>query len=338
VKARNRDKDLSTDECKALIRAHFAAGMEVLEFTGGEPTIRRDLFELVRFAKETGFVTVSVITNGLRLAEPAYARELVTAGVSDFLFSIHGSTPEKHDAVTNVPGSHALLLRAIANVQGLAAKVRCNSVITGANQDDIYARAELLSGMGIRTLNFIMFNPIEQALESDERNFLRYSGAAAALKKAIDDFGPSFAKFTVRYMPFCLMRGYEAHIQNVPQVQYDHDEWDYYLRSYIREPLWKWLGGLAVGSVTLPHKGAWLRRGWDHFRHAAILQAHTVLHKSRPAQCRGCAYGFICGGVWKEYARRYGGGELRAEEGPELSDPWHFMTPAQRGCAERPAE
>lgn len=331
VKARSRDKDLTTEECKTLIRRHYARGLRVLEFTGGEPTIRRDLFELARYARETGFPRVSVITNGLRLADGAYARDLVAAGVEDFLFSVHGSTAALHDAVTNVRGSFTLLMKAIRNVQALGVKVRCNSVITGANLPDVYDRARLFRDLGLKTVNFILFNPIEQQAEdADERNFLHYADAATELKRAIADFGPAFDKFTVRYLPLCLLPGLEGHVQNVPQVQYDHDEWDYYYRSYVREPLWKWLGGLLAGALTLPRKGLWLAYGWDHFRHAAILQAHSLLHKRKFPKCRRCAYEHICGGVWKAYARRFGDGELAPAPGPAITEPWHFMSAAQR--------
>lgn len=331
VKARNRDKDLSTQECKRLIRYYRRRNMEVLEFTGGEPTIRPDLFELAAYAKKIGFPGVSIITNGIRLADIDYARQLLDSGVTDYLFSLHGSGPNTHDLVTSVPGSFARLLEAITNLLKLKAKVRCNSVITGSTLHDIYSRAKLFSDLGVKTVNFIMFNPIEQAACCAEENFFRYSDAAVHLKAVIDDFGANFQKLTIRYIPLCIMPGYENYIQNVQQVHYDHDEWDYYLRSYIREPHWKWLGGVLFGLLLLPGKGEWLKLGFNQARHAAILEAHTWLHKCKFRQCMACSYGFICGGVWKAYASRFGNDELRPKTGSRIIAPWHFMTQNQRG-------
>ncbi len=331
VRMRNRDKDLSTGRCKRLIAYYFRKGMRTLDLTGGEPTIRKDIFELARFARETGFERICVITNGIMLSDPQYAQRLVASGVNDFLFSLHGSTPETHDYVTNFPGSFEKLNRAVSNLLALKVKVRCNSVVTGTNLSDIYARARLFAGLGVKTVNFIMFNPIEQAVSSGEENYFNYADAAAGLKKAIDDFGKSFDKFTVRYMPLCLMRGYEGYVQNVHQVHYDHDEWDYYLRTYIRQPYPVWLGALCFGAALLPRKFSWLKIGVSHFKHAAILEAHSWLHKHRPAKCRACAYGFICGGVWKRYAAKFSDSQLRPEEGRLIIEPWHFMTEKQRG-------
>jgi len=326
LKLRNRNRDLTTEECKRRIRHYHRCNMKVLEFTGGEPTIRGDLFELARYARESGFSKISIITNGIRLADFNYARELVNSGIGDFLLSLHGSSAQIHDFVTGTEGSYESLLKAVQNLSRLSVRIRFNSVVTGLNLYDVYARAKLFKELNIQIVNFIMFNPIEQAKFCEEGNFLRYSGAAAQLKKVIDDFGNSFDKLTIRYMPLCAMGGYENYIQNVHQVHYDHDEWDYYLRSYIREPRWKWLAGILIGLILLPRKRQWLAWGIGHARHAAILQAHSWLNKSKPIQCRRCRYGFICGGVWKEYARRFGTSELKAVSGEFVLRPWHFLS------------
>ncbi len=331
VAARNRDKDLTTEECKSILREHRRWGMEVLDFTGGEPTIRRDLAELVDYAGSTlGFRLVSIITNGVRLSDRGLLEELVNAGLGEFLFSLQGSTAEMHDGVTGRRGSYRRLLRAVKHALNLGVRVRCNSVVTGENLPDVPQRAKLLASLGVRTVNFIMFNPIEQAGDGDEANFVRYADAARVLSGVVDEYEELFPKLTIRYMPFCVMPDYVSHIQNVHQVHYDQDEWNYYRRAWVREPHRKWLAGLAYGAAVLPGKGVWAGRGLQQYRHAAILEANSRLKKCRPPACRDCRYGFICGGIWRTYYRRFGDGELKAHPGPLLLDPWHFMDDAQR--------
>jgi len=66
-----------------------------LQFSGGEPTIRQDLFELIRAAKELGFHHVEVNTNGLRLAQSVdYCRGLMEAGMSTLYLQFDGLTPD----------------------------------------------------------------------------------------------------------------------------------------------------------------------------------------------------------------------------------------------------
>ena len=68
---------------------------DALQFSGGEPTIRKDLPELVRMAKELGFKHVEVNTNGLRLAASVdYCRTLKEAGVSTIYLQFDGVTPD----------------------------------------------------------------------------------------------------------------------------------------------------------------------------------------------------------------------------------------------------
>ncbi len=66
-----------------------------LQFSGGEPTIRKDLFDLVRKAKELGFRHVEVNTNGVRISQSVeYAKEMKAAGVSTVYLQFDGLTPD----------------------------------------------------------------------------------------------------------------------------------------------------------------------------------------------------------------------------------------------------
>ena len=66
-----------------------------LQFSGGEPTIRNELFDFIRKAKEIGFKHVEVNTNGVRIAQdPEYAKKFKAAGVSTIYLQFDGLTPE----------------------------------------------------------------------------------------------------------------------------------------------------------------------------------------------------------------------------------------------------
>jgi len=66
-----------------------------IQFSGGEPTIRKDLFELVRKADELGFHHLEVNTNGIRLAQSVdYCRGLLEAGASTIYLQFDGLTSD----------------------------------------------------------------------------------------------------------------------------------------------------------------------------------------------------------------------------------------------------
>jgi uncharacterized radical SAM superfamily Fe-S cluster-containing enzyme len=74
-----------------------------LQFSGGEPTIRKDLFELVKKAKKLGFHHVEVNTNGLRLAQSVdYCRGLLEAGASTIYLQFDGLTSDVYEFTRGV--------------------------------------------------------------------------------------------------------------------------------------------------------------------------------------------------------------------------------------------
>jgi len=69
-----------------------------LQFSGGEPTLRKDLFELIGAAKELGFRHLEVNTNGIRLAQSVeYCEGLREAGISTLYLQFDGLTPEIYE-------------------------------------------------------------------------------------------------------------------------------------------------------------------------------------------------------------------------------------------------
>jgi hypothetical protein len=70
-------------------------GSKAIQITGGEPTIREDLFDIIRMAKEVGFSHVQVNTNGIKLAESVdYCRRLKEERVNTIYMSFDGVTKE----------------------------------------------------------------------------------------------------------------------------------------------------------------------------------------------------------------------------------------------------
>jgi uncharacterized radical SAM superfamily Fe-S cluster-containing enzyme len=77
------------------LRSNKPVPADALQFSGGEPTIREDLPELVMMAKEFGFKHIEINTNGLRLAASVdYCRTLKEAGVSTIYLQFDGVTPD----------------------------------------------------------------------------------------------------------------------------------------------------------------------------------------------------------------------------------------------------
>jgi MoaA/NifB/PqqE/SkfB family radical SAM enzyme len=101
----NQEDELSLSQIKIGIQRIFEYGCRLVNFTGGEPTIREDLEQIVSCASTLGMWT-SVVTNGSLLTRER-VRGLRKMGLDNLLVSLDSTSPAAHDAQRGIPGSHA---------------------------------------------------------------------------------------------------------------------------------------------------------------------------------------------------------------------------------------
>lgn len=134
---------LQDDEILTLVRVAASLGVNKIRLTGGEPTVRRGVVELVRsIAAIPGIERVTMTTNGIKLAE--LAEPLAAAGLSQVNVSIDSLDPEKFRRITrrgNLDDVWAGI--AAAEAAGLQ-PVKLNCVVTrGFNDDEVVELARL---------------------------------------------------------------------------------------------------------------------------------------------------------------------------------------------------
>jgi hypothetical protein len=84
--AKRVDRELTTEEWKSIIQRAWEAGIPHVTFTGGEPTRREDLVDLIAYAEAAGQVT-GLLTDGRRLADPAFMARLSAAGLDHIMIA-----------------------------------------------------------------------------------------------------------------------------------------------------------------------------------------------------------------------------------------------------------
>jgi radical SAM protein with 4Fe4S-binding SPASM domain len=109
----------------------FEMGVFGVSFSGGEPLCRTDIFEIMSRAREHGLF-FSLKTNGTLITEPI-ADRLKELGVSGAAVSLYGATPETHDYVTRVAGSHVRTIRAVKLLRERKIRVGIKSSIMSCN-------------------------------------------------------------------------------------------------------------------------------------------------------------------------------------------------------------
>ena len=153
--SQSADKDyggeLATDQGKALIEDLAQFGAPVILFSGGEPTLRGDLFELAEYAVSLGMRAV-ISTNGTKITAETAAR-LKEIGLSYVGVSLDGIR-ETNDKFRGRAGAFDEALAGIRNCQGAGIKVGLRFTINKRNAQDIPEIFTLLEAEDIPRICF----------------------------------------------------------------------------------------------------------------------------------------------------------------------------------------
>jgi radical SAM protein with 4Fe4S-binding SPASM domain len=132
--------ELTTAEAKELINQVATFGRPVFIFSGGEPLVRQDLFELAAHAKSKS-LPIALATNGT-LVDAAMARRIKEAGIYYASVSLDGSVAHTHDAFRGV-GAFEKTLSGMRYMQEAGIKVQVNFTVTRMNLPQVPAVYEL---------------------------------------------------------------------------------------------------------------------------------------------------------------------------------------------------
>jgi len=145
--------ELTTDECRRVIDEIAAVNPNVfLILTGGEPLLRKDIWEIAAYASEKRFTTV-LGTNGVLLREPE-AKLMRERGVLGASISLDSTDPRKHDAFRRLPNAWAGAVRATRVLNDAGLDFSLHMSVTDWNVDEVPAMVDLAKELGAKVLNF----------------------------------------------------------------------------------------------------------------------------------------------------------------------------------------
>jgi|GEM_PF-3213615 len=109
---RNREQDLV--DVPGTLRELYADDYRIVIFSGGEPTVQRELPAWLSLARDLGYVQRTMNTNAARLGDrPELAAELVDAGLTHVNVSFHSCVPEVFDEISAMPGVFPRVVRGL---------------------------------------------------------------------------------------------------------------------------------------------------------------------------------------------------------------------------------
>lgn len=344
--------------CRTLVDYY---GNNAVDLQGGEPTLYKEIFQLVSFCRDIG-LSPTLITNTLLLDSLENCKRYKDSGVRDFLISVQG-LGEVHDYLVGCPGAHQRQMKAIENLRSLEIPFRFNVVMTKNALPQLPDIARLAINTGALVVNFITFNPFADQSQGGRRNgenVPRYSEVRPFLTEAIDLLEENGVEANARYFPFCMVEErHRKNIYNFQQLSYDPHEWDF--------ASWGWTGlepqRTAIGDTTPPvalipsrslgkvreplkrlAKVSCLRSALyglhgfltrmakgnsgqeELYRRVARMHAEIYGGYCRGETCQECALRLICDGFHGDYAELFGMVEAMPDKTiPALDAPSYFV-------------
>ncbi len=272
-------RTLSTAEGKNLIAQLARAGAMHLCFTGGEPLLRKDIYELIACARENKLST-SMFTNALLLNERR-ANELINAGLDAVYISLDGSTPELNDALRGINGYFKLASAAIENLKALRSngrpKIFLAFTVNKANMYDLENIARLVKTRALDGLSFQPALHVPEIKYRVEDDLAFAPGDGAILQNLVNNVVKMYGD--ILPMGRDYYRQFAAHIDN-PKSLKEHNNIAGYALAMI-DPFGNIypdpLKNAAMGNVReQSFEEIWFGRRAREVRHRIACHEHPV--------------------------------------------------------------
>jgi AdoMet-dependent heme synthase len=160
-------RQLSFEEGKRLIDQVAEMDHPLFVFTGGDPLMRPDLFELARYAISEKGLPVSMTPS----ATPKVTQDAIVkakeVGLSRWAFSLDGSCAEIHDHFRGTKGSYDLTMRGISYLKEQQIPIQINTTVSNYNLTDLEAIAHKVADMGAVLWSLFFLVPTGRGMQKD---------------------------------------------------------------------------------------------------------------------------------------------------------------------------
>lgn len=273
--------NLSTLDALDRLRRAREKNIDEVLISGGEVTLRSDLFDIILEAKKLGYSEIVVFTNARKLADSDYAKRLICSGATALSSTLYGASPQVHEAISCTRGSFADTIAGIGLVRNRWPHfpLSVNCVIARENFHDLVAVVRLLTKTGVTSVQLTFVAPVGRAygiylngLMSSYQQVIPY--VREAVKVFLETSGSrSHRNISLRFFPLCV------------------------------------LGELTPFSNDANQPETFVANEAGEFVPISICLADEHLLVKRN-ECATCVHNRACGGVWNEYVRYYGWDEF----------------------------
>lgn len=273
-------------EITAKLEAAARAGVDVIQFMGGEATLHPQFPDALKYAKQLGMGTY-VITNLMRWRQRDFA-EAVGPWLDEVMVSMHAWGEDAGATVTGIRGWWRGFGEAAANArETLQGQVRCSTVLTRHNADDLERIADEL--MRFRPAAWVMGNAVPVVGTREDAVDINLSLTELRALR------PRFEALSTR----CAEAGCKLIFFAMPHCVVGPTLWDDSHDLWLADQDLTDAAPANIETVTFWSKADDLRR-----------PRPVTLGRTRPQVCDTCVRASRCGGHFSTYFARHGSGEL----------------------------
>jgi len=160
--------ELTTEEIFRILEEITEVSKPVIILTGGEPLLRKDLFEIAKKAVSLGLKPV-LATNGTLLTKEI-AKELKEIGISRVSISLDGADAKAHDNFRKMPGAFEGALRGIRILKEVGLPFQINTTITAINADELPKVHSLAKELGAVAHHIFLLVPVGRGKKLSEES------------------------------------------------------------------------------------------------------------------------------------------------------------------------
>ena len=143
--------EMSTEQWKQVLDRLWELSIPHVVFTGGEPTLRSDLPELITHAEGNGQIT-GLNTNARRLSDRIFVEQLVEAGLDHVQITVESHDPIIHDNMVLAKGAWKQTISGLKNALDTPLFVMTNTTMLRENSPYLADTLDFLAGLGVPTI------------------------------------------------------------------------------------------------------------------------------------------------------------------------------------------
>jgi len=201
----NEFKEMTAEQIKLLIdKIHDDAKVPTISFTGGEPTMRKDLPELIAYAVKKGMRT-NLITNGVKSSDRELVKKLAGAGLHSAQVSLESHDELIHNRITGNMEAYKKTVSGIHNLKESGIHTHTNTTICRWNRDHLIPLVQFVKNefnAEYLSMNMIIATGIAKDNENVNIGYSSISSILEPVLKYSEEIGVKFVWYSPT--PYCM--------------------------------------------------------------------------------------------------------------------------------------